>query len=261
MIWNKKKEVKTKRAETKKQTTGFTLVMIPNSSDEAKTVELTFDRILQLLTGAVATAIIVIGLIISMMVHNHKIKGQLDEAQESISQLNETNASLEGTISSLNDQIEADKKVFAQIEDTISKKEEEQAANAEEAAIPTEIPIRNAKAILVEDPYANSQGGATSGLVFSTLKGAVVAAAAEGVVAHVDSDEENPYYTRGIVIDHGNGYMTYYRLNGDVSTEEGAVVGKNDVLAVLSDDGFVAYEVKKDGTFIDPRTVIKQDGE
>ena len=259
MIWNKKKEETTKRADTKKQTTGYTLLLIPNSSDEAKTVEITYDRLLQLLTGAVATAIIVIGLIISMMVHNHKIKSSLDDAEKSISELQMTNTTLEGTVASLNDQIEADKKVFSQIEDTISKKEEEQAQNAEEAAIPTEIPILNARAILVEDPYLNSNGGATTGLVFSTLKGAIVSAAAEGIVTHVDSDEQNPYYTRGIVIDHGNGYITYYRLNGDVSTQEGALVGKNDVLAVLTEDGFVAYEVKKDGTFIDPRTVIRQD--
>ncbi|MCR5672641.1 MAG: M23 family metallopeptidase [Lachnospiraceae bacterium] len=261
MTWNKKKEEKTKRADTKKQTTGYTLLLIPNSSDEAKTVEITYDRLLQLLTGATATAIIVIGLIISMMVHNHKIKNSLEEAEKSISQLRATNSTLEGAVSSLNDQIEADKKVFSQIEDTISKKEEEQAQSAEEAAMPNEIPIRNAKAILIEDPYRDSQGGATAGIVFSTLKGAIVSAAAEGIVAHVDSDEENPYYTRGIVIDHGNGYMTYYRLNGDVSIEEGAVVEKGGVLAVLPDDGFVAYEIKKDGEFIDPLTVIKQEGQ
>lgn len=257
MIWNKKEN--TKRADTKKQTTGYTLLLIPNSSDSAKTVEVTYDRLLQLLTGAVAIAIIVIGLLFSMMVHNHKLKSSLDDAQQSINELSETNTKLEGTISSLNDQIAEDKKVFSKIEDTISKKEEEQAANAEEAAIPNEIPIKNAKAILVEDPYKDSEGSETGGMVFSTLKGAVVAAAAEGVVTHVDHDENNPYYKHGIAIDHGNGYITYYRLNGDVSIDEGANVAKNDVLAVLTDDGFVAYEIKKDGAFIDPRTLIKQD--
>ena len=34
------------------------------------------------------------------------------------------------------------------------------------------------------------------------------------------------------------------------------MVAKNDVLAVLTDDGFVAYEMKKDGEFIDPRQVM-----
>ena len=99
------------------------------------------------------------------------------------------------------------------------------------------------------------------GIVFSTTSGAVVAAAAEGVITHVDSDEDNPYYKRGVVIDHGNGYVTYYRLNGDVSIEEGTEVKKNDVLAVLSENGFVAYEIKKDGSFIDPRTMIKQNAQ
>ena len=137
MIWNKKeKKENIKRADTKKQTTGYTMLLIPNSSDAAKTIEITFDRLLQLVTGAVATAIIVIGLLCSMMVHNHKLKNSLDAAQQSIGELNESNAMLESTVSSLNDQIAADKAAFSKIEDTISRKEEEEAAAkaAEEAA-------------------------------------------------------------------------------------------------------------------------------
>ena len=234
------------------------MLLIPNSTDSAKTYEITFDRLVQLIAGAVATAIIVIGLLCSMMVHNHKLKISLDTAETSLNELKRSNTELEGTVASLNDQIAADKEVFSKIEDAISKKEEEEAVSAEMAAIPDEIPIKNAKAILIEDPYKDSNGGATMGLVFSTTQGAVVAAAAEGVVTHVDSDEENPFYKRGVVIDHENGYITYYRLNGDVSIEEGARVQKNDVLAVLSEGGFVAYEIKKDGAFVDPRSMIKQ---
>ena len=170
-----------------------------------------------------------------------------------------TNPILEETVSVLNDQIEADKEVFSKIEDTISKREVEEALEAEQATIPNEIPVKNARAILVDDPYKDSNGGQTNGIVFSTIKGAVVAAAAEGVVTHVDSDDENPFYNRGIVIDHENGYVTYYRLNGDVSIEEGSTVMKNDVLAVLTEDGYIAYEIKQNGEFIDPRSMIVQD--
>lgn len=258
MIWNRNKEKKTKRADTKKQTTGFTMLLIPNSSDSAKTVEITFDRLLQLATGAVATAIIVIGLIISMMVHNHRLKASLSDAEDAVKQLSENNAKLQTTVSGLNEQIAADKEVFSKIEDTISKKEEEDAANAEEAAIPTQIPIGNGEAILIDDPYADSNGGATMGLVFNATSGSFVTATADGVVTHVDSDDDNPYYKRGIVIDHENGFITYYRFNGNVSIEEGSQVHKNDVLASLPENGIVAYEIKQDGSFIDPKTMIKQ---
>ena len=175
-----------------------------------------------------------------------------------MSELSANNTALEETVASLNEQIAADKKAFSKIEDTISKKEEEEAASAEEAALPVELPIKNAQAVLVEDPYMDSNGGQTNGIVFSTTKGAVVTATAKGDVIHVDSDENNPFYTRGIVIDHGNGYVTYYRMNGDVSTEEGMKVVQNDVIAVLTEDGYVAYEIKKDGTFVDPKTMIKE---
>ena len=237
------------------------MLLIPNSSDSARTVEITYDRLLQLLTGAVAIAIIVIGLIVSMMVHNHKLKNTPDAAKQSVSELSANNAVLEQTVASLNEQIDADKKAFSKIEDTISRKEEEEAASAEEAALPVELPIKNAKAVLVEDPFEDSNGGHTNGIVFSTTKGAVVTATAEGDVIHVDSDENNPFYTRGIVIDHGNGYITYYRMNGDVSTEEGMRVVQNDVIAVLTEDGYVAYEIKKDGSFVDPKTMIKENKE
>lgn len=259
MIWNKEKTKKTKRADTKRQPTGFTMLLIPNSSDAAKTVEISYDRLLQLFTCALAIGIIVFGLMGSMIYHNHKLKNSLEAAEQSVGELKESNKALEGTVAALNDQIEADKEVFSKIEDTISKREEEEALEAEEAAVPNEIPVKNAKAILIDDPYKDSTGGQTNGIVFSTTKGAVVAAAAEGLVTHVDSDDQNPYYNRGIVIDHENGYVTYYRLNGDVSIEEGMRVMKNDVLAVLTDDGYVAYEIKQEGSFIDPRSLIKQE--
>ena len=257
LIFAKSKKEKTKRADTKKRSTGFTVLLIPNSSDSAKTVEISFDRLLQLFTGAIATAIIVICLICSMMVHNHKLKSTLSVAESELADFRKSNAQLEETVSSLNEQITADREVFSKIEDTISQKEEEEAVEARQAAVPDEVPIKNAKAVLVDDPYAGTNGGETMGLVFRTLKGAVVVAAADGVVTHVDSDIANPYYTRGIVIDHGNGYITYYRLCGDVSAEEGSQVKKNDVLAFLAEDGFVAYEIKKEGQYIDPKTMIK----
>lgn len=259
MIWNRDKTKTTKRSDTKRRPTGFTMLLIPNSSDAAKTIEISYDRLLQLLSGAVAIGIIIVGLMGSMIYHNHKLKNSLEAAEQSVNELNESNTELEETVSVLNDQIEADKEVFSKIEDTISKREEEEVLEAEQAAIPNEIPVKNARAILVDDPYKDSNGGQTNGIVFSTIKGAVVAAAAEGVVTHVDSDDENPFYNRGIVIDHENGYVTYYRLNGDVSIEEGSTVMKNDVLAVLTEDGYIAYEIKQNGEFIDPRSMIVQD--
>ncbi len=234
------------------------MLLIPNSSDSARTYEITFDRLLQLFVGALATAIIVIGLLASMFVLNRKLRSSLEEAEGSISELSDTNSMLEGTVASLNRQIEEDKKAFTKIEDTISRREEEEAASAKEAAIPNSIPIKNAKAILVEDPYIDSNGGETMGIVFSTTDGAIVAAAAEGLVTHVDSDDSNPFYTRGIVIDHQNGYVTYYRLNGDVSAHEGTMVKKNDVLGILTEEGYVAFEIKKDGEFVDPVTILKE---
>ena len=89
------------------------MLLIPNSSDSAKTVEITYDRLLQLITGAVAIAIIIISLIISMMVHNHKLKNSLDEAEKSVRELASNNKMLEDTVDALNGQIDADKEIFS----------------------------------------------------------------------------------------------------------------------------------------------------
>ncbi|MBO4266423.1 MAG: peptidoglycan DD-metalloendopeptidase family protein [Lachnospiraceae bacterium] len=258
MIWNKSKDNKTKRADTKRPTTGFTMLLIPNSTDATKTVEISFDRLLKMFTGAVAVAIIVIGLLFSMVVHNHKLKTSLEDAESSVKELRSTNTELESTVSSLNEQIAADKEVFSKIEDTISRKEEEEAVTAAAAAVPDQIPITNANALVVNDPYEGTNGGETSGIVFSTVEGAVVVAAADGVITHVDSDDNNPYYTRGIVIDHQNGYITYYRLNGDVTAKEGYAVLKGDVLAMLPTAGYVAFEIKQNGEFIEPRSLLRE---
>ena len=43
------------------------MLLIPNSSDAAKTIEISYDRLLQLLSGAVAIGIIIVGLMGSMI--------------------------------------------------------------------------------------------------------------------------------------------------------------------------------------------------
>ena len=67
------------------------MLLIPNSSDAAKTIEISYDRLLQLLSGAVAIGIIIVGLMGSMIYHNHKLKNSLEAAEQSVNELNESN--------------------------------------------------------------------------------------------------------------------------------------------------------------------------
>lgn len=249
----KKREKSQKRAETKVFPTGFTLMIIPDSSDTTKTKSVTYDMMVKFIAGGVAIAIIVVGLIISMMVHNYSLKSRLNDAEETIEELKDVNARLGKTITSLNNQVEEDKEAFNKIEETINAQEKEAILAAEEAALPLGVPIKNASSIIVVDPNAGIVGAQSQGVVFSTTAGAVVVATGQGVVESVTDDI---FYIKKIIINHNNGFKTVYRIQNDVTVKEGAVVNRNDMIGVLSEDGLVSYEMTRDGKQIDPRDVM-----
>lgn len=247
-----KKEKKKKRAETKRFPTGFTLMIIPDSSDPTKATEITYDRLVKMFAGAVATTIILVGLIISMMVHNYRLKGALEESQTTITELKDVNVKLGKTITSLNEQVEEDKEAFDKIEMSIDKQEKEVTEALIEAAIPSGVPIKSASAVLIADPFGDTNA-ASNGLVFQTTAGAVIVATGTGLIEDISNDN---IYTKRIVIDHGNGYKTIYHIPNDVTCSIGSEVKRNDMLAVFIEDGCVSYEITKDGVYVDPKSMM-----
>jgi len=248
-----KKEKKEKRAATKRQTSGFTVLIIPDSTDATKTTELTYDRLVKMFAGAIAVTIILVGLIVSMMYHNYRLKSTLSEAQNSITELKDVNARLGKTITSLDEQVKEDKEAFDKIEKTIDNKEREVNEAAIEAAIPAGIPIKSASSVLVTDPNEGKKAEGTNGVVFSTTAGAVVVATGTG---RIESITDDVFYLKKVTINHGNGYKSVYRIPNDVTCNVGVEVKRNDMLAVLTEDGYVAYEITLNGELVDPKQVM-----
>ena len=242
-----------KRTQTKVFPTGFTIMLIPDSADETKSKSISYDMLVKYIVGGIAIAIIMIGLVISMMVHNYSLKGRLNEANETIEELKDVNVRLGKTITSLNDQVEEDKATFNKIEETINAQEKEAIIEAEEAALPIGVPVKSASSVIVVDPNAGIVGAESHGIVLSTTAGAVIVATGQGVVESISDDI---FYTKKIIINHNNGYKTVYRIQNDVTCKEGAQVRRNDMIGVLTDDGLVSYEMTKDGKQVDPRTVM-----
>ena len=248
---------KTKIKSSKKMTTGFTVMLIPNSAESAKTVEISYDRLMRGIASAIAVIIIMVGLLISMAVNNHTLKYGDDNTKNTILTLQQENADLKDQVSDLSVSLQSSEAVLNRIESELSKEAEAQNLRNEEELIPTEIPVKGGTAIVIQDATIDAESGEEQdGIVFSALEGSVVVATASGSVISVDSD---PDYGNKIVIDHGNGYITTYRTNALLKVSFGDSVRKNDMIAIMTDEeGLVEYEITKDGMLVNPADMIRQ---
>lgn len=247
-----------RRRSAVKFATGFTLLIIPNSTDEARTTEISYDRLVKYIAAFAAVVIIIIGFVISLGVHNYRLKQKLGDTKEQVETLESSNSELESKVEALNRQIETDREAFSKIEDTISLKEEEENQEKEEAAIPSSIPIKGKNALVVSDPYEGNDKMQSYGMVISSFKGALIVTTGDGIIDDVQHVDVPEGYDSMVCVDHQNGYRTYYRFVGEISVKTGDAVLREDVLGVLSDDGFLSYEISLNEKFIDPKEVIKQ---
>lgn len=251
---NLPKESKVK--SSKKSTSGFTVMLIPNSSDRTKTMELSFDSIMKIMAGTLAVLIIMIGLIVSMAINNHTLRYGDENTKDTILELQQENAELSKNVEELTLSLQQSEGMLNQIETKLKEEASNEEQIAEEETIPTEVPIKGSKAVILKDPTVDeNEGEKEDGVVFSALEGSVVVATASGSVISVDSE---PNYGNQIVIDHGNGYITTYRTDALIKVDFGDMVRKNDMIAVVTQsEGFVAYEITKDGVLIDPYSMMQ----
>lgn len=90
--------------------------------------------------------------------------------------------------------------------------------------------------------------------------GEPVYASASGVVESIELDNE--VYGKLLVIDHLNGYKTYYGHNSDILVEVGSFVRKGEQVAEVGNTGISSaphlhFEIKYQDKNIDPETKIK----
>lgn len=94
--------------------------------------------------------------------------------------------------------------------------------------------------------------------VFKVTDGATVIASATGIVEDIYEDEN---YGNVVVIDHKNGYKTYYRNMGTVMVKKGDdVVQGTTIYIINSDNNRVCYQIEFNGEFIDPLTTMEIKG-
>ena len=196
-----------------------------------------------LLCIAIGTAI---GYIIFLQDLQVEDTGQVPnvQQQETIEALEEENAALQAQIAELTSTVQI-------LSDTVTQKTESEgllAQQLEQQSIPTEFPLKG-KATFEEVPEEGDPM-----CIIKASSGAMVVATANGTVSAVNDDGE---YGHNVWVDHGNGYVTIYRNQGEVMVKQGETVKQGSTLFLINDENNrLGYQMMKDGAYIDPMEML-----
>lgn len=140
------------------------------------------------------------------------------------------------------------------LSDTINRKveeEEKKAAKEAKAYMPVGFPMTasaSVEQIEAEEPMVKLTAAASGNIM----------AAGAGVVSSVTTDSD---YLHCVRLDHGNGYISIYRNDGEVMVKEGDEVVRSSILYVIGDDNMeLGYQIMYDGKYVDPMELLNIDG-
>lgn len=171
---------------------------------------------------------------------NTELTGQIDELEEAKQALEE--------------QVENQNEKILILSDTVNQKtqsENELAALLEKQSTPSEFPLSGSASMeeaAEGDPIC----------IFTASSGTMVVATANGTVTAVNDDAE---YGHSVWVDHGNGYVTVYRNQGDAMVKQGETVVQGTTLFLIGEDNTkLGYQMMKDGAYIDPEEMLAISG-
>lgn len=214
-------------------------------------------RIRQMGIGpAVIESIAVIGLVVLFAlailcaVRGNRLEEMqnLNQTQaDRIQELEEENTDLRALREELTDKVTI-------LSDTINQKVEEEEALEEaqaQAHMPVGFPMSSSASLEEadsEEPMVKLNG----------TEGNSVIASADGTVISITTDTS---YLHCIKIDHGNGYVSIYRNDGDAMVKEGDEVVRGAILYVIGEENTeLGYQITYDEKFMDPMELINIDG-
>lgn len=206
----------------------------------------------RMLAGAVAVIGVAAIVVLAVICHRDTKKIDALEAEtaqqkEEIEKLTAENADLVSLREELTDKVII-------LSDTINQKVEEEEAMEEaraQAHMPVGFPMSSSASleeVAGEEPMVKLNGTVGNSII----------ASADGTVLSVTTDSS---YLHCIKIDHGNGYNSIYRNDGDVMIKEGDEVVRGAILYVIGEDNKeLGYQITYDERYIDPMDLINIDG-
>ncbi len=188
-----------------------------------------------------------IGLVIFESWRDEVYEQRLIEKEVRIAELEETNASLNMEIASLNNKIE----ILSNTVNTKTANEAELAETIEAQSVPSEFPLTGSASF-------KDGSGEEPECVFSVSEGTTVIATASGIVEDVVDDD---VYGHTVIIDHNNGYKTYYKNNSESMVKRGDSVSPGTTLFIIgTDNPDMCYQIQREGVFIDPLEILQIKG-
>lgn len=140
------------------------------------------------------------------------------------------------------------------LSDTINRLVEEEEKMAEKEAkarMPIGFPMTSSASVEKVD------GEELMVKLTGTEPGSIVAAG-NGVVDSITSDSGYKYCIR---IDHGNGYTSIYRNDGEVMVRESAEIVRGSILYVIGEDNTqLGYQILYEDKYLDPMELLNIDG-
>ncbi|MCR4654939.1 MAG: M23 family metallopeptidase [Lachnospiraceae bacterium] len=230
----------------------YTVMFIPDTSDNEKSYELTFDTIARWIVLVLALFAIVICLFISMIIRNQRAIYGENGYIEQINELREENRELKEKTG-----VSAKEPPGSLSRDRDRSAE---AVTADDSDVPTIFPVKGT-ATIIKDPTSYSESFPFR-LVMLALKGSEVIVAADGVVEEIyEYEKQEDEYRFAVMVDHRNGYETVYLLSGnpEILAEKGLKLKRGDLLARVKDDEtIIGYDVMYGGESLDPSDLISK---
>ncbi len=229
----------------------YTVMFIPDTSDNAKTYELTFDTLARWIVGVLAFFAIVVCLFISVILRNNQAMYGENGYVEQIKALKEENRELMKKA----EDMEGVGKDSARADTEGKDKDPETLED-----VPGIFPVRGT-ATMIKDPTSLAESFPNR-LVLIALSGSEIVAAADGVVEEVlEYEKKEGEFSVAVMLDHRNGYETVYLLSGEpyILVQKGSKLWKGDVIAKLSDEEtVVGYDIMYGGESLDPSELIDE---
>lgn len=182
-----------------------------------------------------------------------------------IKQLMEEKETLELENKELSDKV-------AILSETINQKvkiEEEEEAELARVSVPSGFPLTGAASIQEPEAQDTQEGDEEAQteekeaetepiMVFKGTAGNMIVASGTGVVTAVEPDMQ---YGNKVVIDHGNGYQSVYRNQGETRVKVGDEVVRGATLFIISDENTeLGYQIMKDEIYINPEDMVEING-